>query len=690
MEIREHILAVLADNKNKIEFETLLKGTEEKPGSVREAVRALISEGKVMSSKNGKLFLPGSFGMFTGRLEVKRLGFAFLLDEDGDIFVSADNKAGAMNGDLVAVRMLSGKQTHRKREGKVVQILGSEERRVVGLLSGKFIVPDDERMDDVYVPKKYMSGAKSGQKVVAAIVKRAAGDKSPEGKIVEVLGDAGVNSVEILSYIKRFDLPEDFSQEVEYEAKAAAQRKMSSKGRLDLRKQTVFTIDGESAKDLDDAVSIKKLPQGYELGVHIADVAHYVLEGTKLDKEAQERGTSVYLADFVIPMLPKSLSNGICSLTQGEDRLTLSCIMTIEEDGRISHSKISESVIRSKHRMTYNDVNAIFDGQDKKLQKKYKDIVGELKHMKRLAKIMRKRREVKGSIDFELNETEFKYDADGHVIDLLPRERGVAERLIEEFMLAANRTVAEEYFWREIPFVYRVHEKPDEDKMKAFGLLCSNLGYRIKGKLENVHPKMLQKVLSDLKGTPHENIINQIMLRSLKKAEYLSECNGHFGLSFEYYCHFTSPIRRYPDLAAHRIIKHDIGGRLTLKYLEELDAKIDEICKNSSLRERAAMQAERQVDDMKKAEYMMGKEGRVYDGVVSGVMRNVIFVELDNTVEGVIPLSSLSGDYYVFDENNYCVVGERTGKRISLGDEKKIRVVGVSVFPPRIEFEPAK
>jgi len=357
LEIREHILAVLADNKNKIDFETLLAGAEEKPGTVREAVRELISEGKVMKSNKGKLFLPGSFGYFSGRLEVKRLGFAFLLDEDGDIFVSADNKAGAMNGDLVAVRMLSGKETNRKREGRVVEILGDEERRVVGLLSGKFIVPDDERMDDVYVPRKYMSGAKSGQKVVAAIIKRAAGERSPEGKIVEVLGDAGVNSVEIQSYIKRFELPEDFGADIENEAKAVSERKMNIKGRLDLRRQTVFTIDGVSAKDLDDAVSIKKVPKGYELGVHIADVAHYVLEGTKLDKEAQERGTSVYLADFVIPMLPKLLSNGICSLAQGKDRLTLSCIMTIDEDGRISHSKIVQSVIRSKHRMTYNDVN---------------------------------------------------------------------------------------------------------------------------------------------------------------------------------------------------------------------------------------------------------------------------------------------------------------------------------------------
>lgn len=689
MKLQDRITAVLAEKQNKIDFDELLNDIESSPGELRDTLYKMADEGSVLLSKKGKLFLPGKFDHYVGRLEVKRLGFAFLVcdDDEDDIFVSADNKMGALNDDIVEVRLLSDSETHRRREGKVIKILGEAERRVVGLLSGRYVLSDDERIDDVYIPKNWMNGARNGQKVVAVIKKRST-KGSPEGEIIEVLGDAGVNSVEILSYIKRFGLPEEFSSEVEAEAKVASERKLNTKGRLDLRKQTVFTIDGESAKDLDDAVSIKKTDNGYELGVHIADVANYVLEGSKLDKEALNRGTSVYLADFVIPMLPKALSNGICSLSEGKDRLTLSCIMTIRDDGKITGSKIAESVINSVHRMTYTDVNAIFDG-DKKLQKKYNDIYDDLKLMKQLAKKLRKRREEKGSIDFEIEETAFEYDEEGRVTNVLPRQRGIAERLIEEFMLAANRTVAEEYYWREIPFVYRIHEKPDEDKMKAFGLLCDNLGCHVKGKLDNVHPKMLQQILGDIKDTPHENIINQIMLRSLKKAEYNEQCVGHFGLSFSYYCHFTSPIRRYPDLAVHRIIKHDLGGRLTLEYLEKLEEKVADISDRSSLRERAAMQAERKVDDMKKAEYMLGKEGREYGGVVSGATKNAIFVELDNTVEGVIPLSSLLDDYYIFDENLYCIFGERTGKKISLGDEMSVRVVAVSVFPPRIEFEPA-
>ncbi len=689
LDIKENVSAVLAGKQNKIDFNELLKETKAPPGQLREALSQMEAAGLVVISKKGGIFAPGKFGYYTGRLDVKRLGFAFLICDGEDIFIGADNKAGALNEDIVLVRLLSKNETHRRREGVVEKILSNIERSVVGLLTDSFVIADDERMDDIHIQKKNMGGARSGQKVVVKILKRAGKNESPEGEITQILGEAGVSSVEMLSYIKRFNLPEEFPDEVMAQAKEAAGRQLNIKGRLDLRDQKIFTIDGESAKDLDDAVSIKKLEDGYELGVHIADVAHYVLEGSKLDKEALDRGTSVYLADYVIPMLPEPLSNGACSLSEGTEKLTLSCIMKITPDGRIQSGKLYESVIKSAHRMTYTNVNAIMDGSDNKLLKDYADIVDDIKLMERLAQQLRMRREEKGSIDFELDETQFVYDSEGRVTDVMPRVRGDAERLIEEFMLAANRTVAEEYFWRQIPFVYRVHEKPDEEKMKAFGLLYKNLGYTIKGKLENVHPKMLQKVLSDIKGTQHENIISQIMLRSLKKAEYSEQCIGHFGLSFPYYCHFTSPIRRYPDLAVHRIIKHDIGGRLTEKYIENLEERVIDISDRSSLRERAAMQAERKVDDMKKAEYMMGKEGMIYPGIVSGVTKNALFVELDNTVEGVIPLSSLLGDYYIFDENFYFVKGEHTGKKISLGDEMTVRVMAVSVYPPRIEFERA-
>lgn len=692
MNIKEKILTELSALKKKADLDELMQsGKFENDADIRMVIKELINEGKILSSNKGKLFLPGAlFSFFTGKLEVKRLGFAFLRDEDGDIFVSADNKKGAVHDDLVVVRLLTAAESDRKREGKVVSIIGSTKRSIVGTISGKFVIPDDERFDDVYIPAKKFEGARNGQKVVVTIEKRAVADRSAEGTILEVLGKAGENSVEIQSYIKRFNLPEAFSEEVEREAKLASQRQLVAGNRKDFRKRNVFTIDGEHAKDLDDAVSIKKLGRGYELCIHIADVAHYVMEGTALDKEAFDRGTSVYLADRVIPMLPKTLSNGMCSLSEGEERLALSCIMTIDENGKITKSKIVESIIKSSHRMTYTDVNTIFEGQDKELVNKYSDIYDDLMMSKKLAKLLRKRRRQKGSIDFEIEETAFLYDAQGKVIDVGPRQRGKAEKLIEEFMLAANRVVAEEYFWREIPFVYRVHEQPDEEKIKAFATLYANFGNQLKGRLENIHPKVLQQILKDIKGTPHENIISEIMLRSLKKAEYLPECRGHFGLSFKYYCHFTSPIRRYPDLTVHRIIKHDLGGRLTMKYLNTLEEKVEDISRNSSVRERAAMEAERAVDDMKKAEFMKGKEAEEYDGIVSGVLKNVIFVELDNTIEGVIPLSFLKDDYYVFNEKLYCVIGERTKRKISLGDELRVRVESVSVFPPRIEFRPAR
>ena len=687
MDIKETIIEELRTCNKKVDYDTVIGGLHADPAEVRSAVKELVAQGRVLMSKKGKLFLPGTFGFYTGRIDVKRLGFAFLLQPDGDIFISADNKNGAMNGDLVTVRLMDHTESGRKREGVVTDIIEEKERKIVGVLSGKFVIPDDEKLEDIYIPKKVMNGAKKGQKVVVALTKRAGRDKSAEGKITEVLGTAGVGSVEMESFIKRFDLPGKFSGEVQAEAEQAADRKIKAKGRKDLRKSNVFTIDGETAKDLDDAVSIRKLRRGYELGVHIADVAHYVMEGTVLDKEAFERGTSVYLADRVIPMLPEALSNGSCSLSEGRERLTLSCIMKIDEYGKITGSRIVESIIKSRHRMTYTDVNAIFLGRDKKLIEKYKDIYDDLILMKKLAKALRKRRQEKGSIDFELEETAFTYNEHGDVTGVGPRQRGKAEKLIEEFMLAANRTVAEEYFWREIPFVYRVHERPDDEKIKTFAAFYSNFG-RIKGRLDDIHPKVLQQILKDIKGQPHENIVNQIMLRSLKKAEYSPECKGHFGLSFPYYCHFTSPIRRYPDLMAHRIIKHDIGGRLTRKYLDALRIQTQKASEQASSRERRAMEAERAVDDVKKAEFMHGKEGWEFDGVVSGVVKTAVFVELDNTVEGVIPLSSLTDDYYVFNEKMYCVIGERTRKKISLGDEMRIRVTGVSVYPPRIEFEP--
>ncbi len=687
MELTELLLDELNRVGRKVDLDELIKNVQASPAECREAMGALIAQGKVIRSPKGKLFLPGRFGFYTGRLDVKRSGFGFLLNDQGDIFIGADNKAGAMNGDLVVVRLLSAAETDRSREGEVVQIIEEKTKRIVGTLTGRYVSPDDDRLDEVFISRNDLNGAASGQKVVVELKKRGNGERSAEGRVTEVLGTAGVASVELKSLIRQYDLPEAFSADVEAEAQRSSGFVIDTTDREDLRGMNIFTIDGADAKDLDDAVSIVKRDSGYELGVHIADVAQYVKEGSKLDKEAFKRGTSVYLADTVIPMLPKALSNGACSLSEGTDKLTLSCFMKIDAHGNILEARVAQTVIRSKHRLTYSDVNKIFDGGNDVLEKEYADILADLLEMKKLAATLRARREEKGSIDFELDETAFKYDAQGRVIDVGPRTRGDAEKLIEEFMLAANKSIAEMYFWRDIPFVYRVHEQPDEEKMRTFAAFYENFG-KIRGKIENVRPKLLQGILEDVKGKPHENIINQIMLRSLKKAEYSPECKGHFGLSFQYYCHFTSPIRRYPDLMIHRIIKRDLNGRLNGKAIDALAAAVDEASRQSSLRERAAMEAERAVDDMKKAEYMFGKEGREFDGIISGVSRNVIFVQLDNTVEGVIPLSSLQDDYYVYNEKLYCVIGERTRRKLSMGDEMRVRLESVSVYPPRIEFTP--
>lgn len=687
MDTTEWIEKELGSRHKKMDLDELARVFEGEPAQLRDAARTLVAQGRVLASGKGKLFLPEAFGFVIGRIDVKRAGFAFLLHEQGDVFIPADKKGGAMHGDLVAVRLGPAAESDKRREGEVTRILEQKQTTLVGTLTGRFVTPDDERLDEVFVSQKNLGGAKTGQKVVAEIIRRADGAQSAQGRVIEVLGAAGVAGVELKSLIRRHGLPDAFPQDVEDEAERAAQRRPDTSGREDFRDARVFTIDGADAKDLDDAVSLRRLEDGYELCVHIADVAHYVAEGSKLDREALKRGTSVYLADTVLPMLPKALSNGACSLTEGQERLTLSCVMEVDTRGNVRQSRICQSVIRSRHRLTYSDVSKMLKGGYEALEREYAGVPDDLREMGALAARMRARREEKGSIDFEIDETAFSYDADGRVIGVSPRKRGEAEKLIEEFMLAANRAVAETYFWREIPFVYRVHEPPDEEKMRVFAAFYANYG-RMKGKPGSVHPKTLQAILKDVKDMPHENIVSQIMLRSLKKAEYSPECKGHFGLSFDYYCHFTSPIRRYPDLAVHRIIKRDLEGRLDGRAADALAGKVDGIARQSSLRERAAMEAERAVDDVKRAEYMRGKEGEIYDGVVSGVSKNVIFVQLDNTVEGVIPLSSLRDDYYVYVDKLYCVVGERTRRRISLGDVMSVRVVSVSVYPPRIEFAP--
>lgn len=627
--------------------------------------------------------------LIKGFLQVKSGGFGFVGAEGGDIFISADNMNGAFNGEEVVAGILQDRRRGGNREGVIQQIVSSLPIEIVGTVdkskNAMFVVCDDKITEDIYIPKQKNGGAHNFDKVVVSVYKRAEKDRSPEGEIIEVLGRSGDAGVDILSFARRFGLTAAFSEKVEQETAGLEFREKDMESRLDLRGETIFTIDGEDAKDLDDAVSLEKLPNGnYKLGVHIADVTHYVRENGEIDREAQKRGTSVYLVDRVVPMLPKKLSNNLCSLNPHEDKLTVSCIMEIDGNGDVVGNNIAKSVINSVERMTYTNVNKILDG-DRELSVRYANIKDTLVQMNELAGILRKRRFDRGSIDFELEEPKIKLNAKGMPISIEPAQRGFGEKLIEEFMLAANITVAEQYFYMEMPFVYRVHETPDAEKMRELAVFLSNFGIRLSG-YQNIHPKAVQAVLNMAQGTEEHNIINRVTLRSLKKARYDMMPVAHFGLAAERYCHFTSPIRRYPDLMVHRIIKAVLEGRADEKYVERLEETLPGIAFNSSVRERNAIEAERAVQNRKMAEYMTRFIGAEFAGVVSGVTRFGVFVELPNTIEGMIPLSEIKDDFYEYVEKLYCVIGERTHKKISLGDKVKIQVVSSDVEASRIEF----
>ena len=627
--------------------------------------------------------------LIKGFLQVKSGGFGFVVAEDGDIFIAADNMNGAFNGEEVVAGILPDKRRGGNREGVIKEIVSKLPIEVVGTVdkskSAMFVICDDKVTEDIYIPKQKNGGARNFDKVVVSITKRGEKNKSPEGEVLEVLGRSGDAGVDILSFARRFGLIAAFNEKVEEETSGLEFREKDTEGRLDLRAETIFTIDGADAKDLDDAVSLAKLENGnYKLGVHIADVTHYVRQNGEIDREAQKRGTSVYLVDRVVPMLPQKLSNNLCSLNPHEDKLTLSCIMEIDGNGDVVGNTIAKSVINSVERMTYTNVNRIL-AEEEEISLQYAHIRDTVFLMNELAAILRKRRFERGSIDFELEEPKITLDAKGIPVSIEPAQRGEGEKLIEEFMLAANITVAEQYFYMEMPFVYRVHETPDTEKMRELAVFLSNFGIRLSG-YQNIHPKAVQAVLNMAQGTEEHNIINRVTLRSLKKARYDMLPVAHFGLAAERYCHFTSPIRRYPDLMVHRIIKAVLEGKANEKYVENLEQTLPGIAFNSSLRERNAIEAERAVQNRKMAEYMTRFIGVEYSGVVSGVTRFGVFVELPNTVEGMIPLSEMNDDFYNYMEKQYCVIGERTHKKISLGDKVKIKVVSADVEASRIEF----
>lgn len=656
----------------------------------------LAAEGKITLDERGRYRLPAG-NVNTGVYMATTRGFGFVRIEgqEDDVFIPEPYCGSAFDGDLVTVQIYRGDSGKgRRREGKVTSVVERANKTVVGTFmksdSFGFVVVDREKFtSDVYIPKKKTMDAVNGHKVVVEIEDFGDGTKNPEGRVVEILGHANDPGVDILSVVRGFGLPEEFPEQVMRQVRKIPDQVGSgeSAGRMDFRAYRTVTIDGEDAKDLDDAITlIKREDGGYELGVHIADVSEYVAEGSPLDKEAFSRGTSVYLADRVIPMLPHKLSNGICSLNEGVDRLALSCVITYDAGGKIRDTRIGESVICVDRRMSYTDVNAIVTLHDADTMERYRDFVPMFEQMKELAAILRKNRKKQGSIDFDFPECKIRLDEKGHPVDIIPYDRNTATKIIEEFMLAANKVVAEDFFWQEIPFVYRTHEYPDMEKVKELAALARNFSHTLKIGREEVHPREIQKLIESIEGTEEEIFLGRLTLRAMKRAKYSTENEGHFGLATKFYCHFTSPIRRYPDLQIHRIIKEVLRGGMAPRRREHYEEVLPQVAKASSDLERRADDAEREVDKMKKAEYMCSRLGEEYDGVISGVTGWGIYVELENTVEGMIRLADMEDDDYRYDSENYRVVGANGGREFRLGQKVRIQVAGADPVSRTVDF----
>lgn len=667
----------------------------------KELVKALVSmehRGIVVRTRSNRYGLPEKMNLVRGKFTGHAKGFAFVIPEEpgmDDIFIPPTETGNALHGDIVLARV-SSQSAGQRREGTIVRIIERGVKQIVGTYTESkhfgFVVPDDKKFtSDIFIPKSATMGAVEGHKVVVNLTTYPEGRKSAEGEVVEILGHKNDPGVDILSVIHKHGLPLAFPEEVLNEANQAPETIDESDigKRRDLRGETIVTIDGADAKDLDDAVTVTKLDNGnYKLGVHIADVSHYVREGSPLDQEAEERGTSVYLVDRVIPMIPHRLSNGICSLNPRVDRLTLSCTMEIDPNGIVVHHEIFESVIKTTERMTYSDVNKILVDKDEETRNRYEELVPMFELMEELAAILRKKRMDRGAIDFDFKEAKVLVEEDGKPIDIVIRERSVGEKLIEEFMLAANETVAEHFHWLEVPFIYRIHEDPKEEKLRRFFEFITNFGLIVKGTANSVHPSALQKIINEVQGKPEEIVVSTVMLRSMQQAKYYPENVGHFGLSTEYYTHFTSPIRRYPDLIVHRLIRtYLIEGKLDEAIRAKWAAELPDIAEHSSNMERRSVDAERETDELKKAEYMEDKIGQEFDGIISSVTNFGMFVELPNTIEGLVHVSYMTDDYYRFDERSFAMIGERTGNVFRIGDEITVRVINVNKDERAIDFE---
>ncbi|RHV46361.1 ribonuclease R [Suilimivivens sp.] len=700
-EKRKNLICELVNDKFYVpmkekELAAFMQVRPEEREELKTILNELLMEGRLQISKRGKYSKGEEGGGLVGTFISHPKGFGFVEIEgrSEDLYIPESGVNGAFHQDQVQVELLKG-QGGRRQEARIVKILSHGLTKVVGTYqkskSFGFVIPDLEKIStDIYIPAEGSKGAVTGHKVVVELTDYGDDKHKPEGRITEILGHVNDPGVDILSIVKGYDLPVEFEEKLLNQAERVGKpvSEADMAGRRDLRSLQMVTIDGEDAKDLDDAVSLTREGENYCLGVHIADVSNYVQENSALDREALNRGTSVYLVDRVIPMLPHTLSNGICSLNQGEDRLALSCLMKVNKKGEVVSYEIAETVICVDRRMSYTAVRKILEEGDPELIQEYEELVPMFQDMQELAAILRKKRRQRGSIDFDFPESKIILDQKGNPVSIEPYERNVATDLIEDFMLLANETVAQHFYWMEVPFLYRTHETPDAEKIEKLATFIHNFGYHIKIKTSDheVHPKEIQKLLASIEGTEEEALIARLALRSMKQAKYSVECTGHFGLACACYCHFTSPIRRYPDLQIHRIIKEQLRGRLMEKRIDHYKEILPEVARQTSRLERRADEAERETDKLKKAQYMKHHIGETLEGIISGITAWGIYVELPNTVEGMIHVARLTGDYYYYKEETFEMVGRDTGRCFKLGQRLKVFVDSVDMVSKSVDF----
>lgn len=702
MEKEEKLLEFMRDKdylpmKQK-EIAQILMVPKEEQQELAILLEKLEKEYKIRKNRKNRYLLIED-QLITGIYRANQKGFGFVEEEneEDDIYIGTENRNSALDGDTVLVKIISEEQEGKRREGKIIHIIKREIKKVVGIYTPSrnfgFVVPDNQKLaTDIYISKKNTMGAKQNQKVVVKITKYPEQGKNAEGKIIEIIGDVDQAGVDMLSLVKEYDLPYEFPELVIQETKYIREEveKKDIPNRVDLREKAIFTIDGEDAKDLDDAVYVEKQENGnYLLGVAIADVSHYVKKNSLIDKEAYLRGTSIYLLDRVIPMLPTKLSNGICSLNQGKDRFVLAVEMEIDNQGKVISSEVFKAIINVTQRMSYTDVTTILDNSNQEVVMKYQSYLEDFKRMEELAKILEERRKIQGSLDLNIPESKITLDENGRAVEVGKQELTFANKIIEQFMLTANETIAEKFFWLEAPFIYRVHEIPDMEKIGELNKFLFDFGYKIKGNKENIHPKAFGQVLEQIKGKEEERVISNLILRTLKVARYENENKGHFGIASKYYCHFTSPIRRYPDLFIHRIISDYLakGYTQTEKWKHEYQKIAEEVAKQSSDREKIATQVERESEDLKKAEFMQDKIGEEFDGIISNITSFGIFVELENTVEGLIRFENLGEkEYFNYDEMHKHLIGENSKKVYKVGDKIRIRVIEANKELRKIAF----